>query len=90
MFLESDTNPQKRFQLKSVIKSVLENRSAFMLKSKANILSFWKQDFRLFCRFLSEEVETYAWESKCILKIRLYQKFVSRSISLYGFEATLR
>ena len=41
-----------------VIGSILENGSEAKLKSKTNVLSLWKWHFSVFCKFLSDEVET--------------------------------
>ena len=41
-----------------VIGSILENGSEAKLKSKMNVLSLWKWHFSVFCKFLSDEVET--------------------------------
>ena len=41
-----------------VIGSILENGFEAKLKSKTNVLSLWKWHFSVFCKFLSDEVET--------------------------------
>ena len=34
------------------------------LSSKTNVLSIWKKHFSVFCKFLSDEVETVFWENE--------------------------
>ena len=47
-----------------VIRTFLENGLGETLSSKANLLSVWKNHFSVFCKFLSDEVETIFWESE--------------------------
>ena len=47
-----------------VIGSFLENGFEATLSSKTNVLSVWKEHFSVFCKFLSDEVETIFWESE--------------------------
>ena len=47
-----------------VKESFLENGFAATLSSKTNVLSVWIAHFSVFCKFLSEEVETVCWESE--------------------------
>ena len=47
-----------------VIGSFLENGFEATFSSKANILSVWKEQFSVFCWFLSHEIETILWESE--------------------------
>ena len=47
-----------------VIGSFLENGFEATLTSKSNVLSVWKEHFSVFCKFLSDVVETVSWESK--------------------------
>ena len=49
---------------KFVIGSFIENGFEGILSSKTNVLSIWKGQFSLFCKFLSDEVETIIWESE--------------------------
>ena len=46
-----------------VIGSFLENDFEATLSSKTNVVSVWKGHFSVFCKFLSDEVETIFWES---------------------------
>ena len=47
-----------------VIGNFLENGFDSTLSSKTNVLSVWKGHFSVFCKFLSDEVETVFWESE--------------------------
>ena len=47
-----------------VIRTFLENGFGTTLSSKTNLLSVWKKHFSVFCKFLSNEVETIFWESE--------------------------
>ena len=47
-----------------IIGSFLENGFEAPLSSKTNLLSVWKGHFSLFCKFLSDQVETIFWESE--------------------------
>ena len=47
-----------------VIGSFLENGFEATLSSKTNVLSVWKKHFSVFCKFLSDEVETIFRESE--------------------------
>ena len=44
--------------------SFLENGFEGILSSKANVPSVWKRHFSVFCKFLSDKVETVFWESE--------------------------
>ena len=46
------------------IGSFLENGFEATLSSETNVLSVWKGHFSVFCKFLSDEVETIFWESE--------------------------
>ena len=47
-----------------VIGSFLENTFVATLSSKTNVLSFWKEHFSVFSKFLIDEVETISWKSE--------------------------
>ena len=47
-----------------VIGNFLENGFDSTLSSKTNVLSVWKGHFSVFCKFLSDKVETVFWESE--------------------------
>ena len=47
-----------------VIGSFLENGFEATLSWKTNVVSVWKEHFSVFCKFLSDEVETIFWESE--------------------------
>ena len=47
-----------------VIWSFLENGFGVILSSKTNALSVGKEHFSVFCKYLSDEVETIFWESE--------------------------
>ena len=44
--------------------SFLENGFEGILSSKTNVPSVWKRHFSVFCKFLSNKVETVFWESE--------------------------
>ena len=46
------------------IGSLLENSFEGTLSSITNVLSVWKGQFSVFCKFLSDEVETAFWENE--------------------------
>ena len=46
-----------------VIRSFLKSGFQATLTSKMNVLGIWKEHFSVFCKFLSDEVETVFWES---------------------------
>ena len=77
---------QKCLNRNSVLGSILQNDFEATLSSKMNVLSVWKGHLSVFIKFLSEEVETFFWES--VLKY-LMQHLVLRSFLENGFEATL-
>ena len=47
-----------------IIGDFVENGFEATLSSKTNLLSVWKRHFSVFCKFLSDEVETIFWESE--------------------------
>ena len=47
-----------------MIGSLLENGFEATLSSATNVLRVWKKHFSIFCKFLSDEVETVFWESE--------------------------
>ena len=46
------------------IRSFLENSFQATWSPKRNVLSIWKGHFPVFCKFLSDEVETVFWENE--------------------------
>ena len=48
--------------------SFLENSFEATLSSKPNVLSVWKEYFSVFCKYLSDEVETIFWEGEAMLQ----------------------
>ena len=44
-----------------VIESFLENGFEATLSWKTNVVSVWKEYFSVFCKFLSDEIETILW-----------------------------
>ena len=63
-----------------VIGSFLENGFEATLSSKTNVVSVWKEHFSVFCKFLSDEVETIFRESEA-KHSRLYKsKFGHRNL----------
>ena len=63
-----------------VIRTFLENGFGATLSSKANLLSVWKKHFSVFCKFLSDEVETIFWESEAKHSKLLKSKFDHRKL----------
>ena len=55
---------QDHLNSKLVTGRFLENGFEANLISKTNVLSVWKGYFSVFCKFLSDEVETVFWESE--------------------------
>ena len=51
-------NVQNYLNQNLVIGSFLENGFEAILSSRTNVLSVWKEHFSVFCKFLSDEVET--------------------------------
>ena len=47
-----------------VIRTLLGNSFEATLSSKTNALSVWKGHFSVFCKFLSDKVETIFWEGE--------------------------
>ena len=70
-----------------VIGSFLENGFKFTLSLKTNCLSVWKGHFSVFCKLLSDEVETVFWESETE---PLNSNLVIGIFLETGFETTLR
>ena len=63
-----------------VIGSFLENGFEATLSSKTNVLSVWKEHFSVFCKFLSDEVETIFWESEAKCSKLFRSKFGHRKL----------
>ena len=63
-----------------VLGSLLENGFEATLSSKTNVASVWKGHFSVFCKFLSNEVETIFWESKAKLSKLFKSKFGHRKL----------
>ena len=61
-----------------VIRTILENGFGAALSSKMNVLSVWKKHFLVFCKFLSDEVETIFRESEAKLSKLFKSKFGHR------------
>ena len=75
-----------------LIGSFLENGFKATLNSKTNVLSVWKGHFSVFCKVLSEEVETVFWESETMLRNlcwevleSAFQSFLSALVYEYWF-----
>ena len=63
-----------------VIGSFLENCFQATLCSKTNIVNVWKEHFSVFCKFLSDEVETIFWESEAKRSELFKSKFGHRKL----------
>ena len=62
------------------IGSFLENGFEATLCSKTNVVSVWKEHFSVFCKFLSDEVETIFWESEAKRSELFKSKFGHRKL----------
>ena len=63
-----------------IIGSFLENGFEATLSSKTNVLSVWKEHFSVFCKFLSDEVETIFWEREAKRSKLFNSKFGYRKL----------
>ena len=72
-----------------VIRTFLETGFGATLSLKTNLLSIRKKHFLVFCKFLSDEVETIFTESEAKLSKLFKLKFGNRKLLENGFEATL-
>ena len=72
-----------------VIGSFLENGFEATLSSKTNVVSVWKEHFSVFCKFLSDEVETIFWESEAKLLKLFKSKFGHRKLLRKWFRSYL-
>ena len=63
-----------------VIESFSENRFEAILNWKTNAVSVWKEHFSVFCKFLSDEVETIFWESEAKRSELFKSKFGHRKL----------
>ena len=57
-------NIQSYLNQSLAIGSFLENSFEAILSSKTSVVIVWKEHFSVFCKFLSDEVETIFWESE--------------------------
>ena len=73
----------------SVIRTFLENGFGSTLSSKTNVLSVWKKHFLVFCKFLSDEVETIFRESEAKLWKLFKSKFGHRKFVRKWFRSYL-
>ena len=72
-----------------VRRTFLENGFGATLSSKANLLSVWKKHFSVFCKFLSDEVETIFWESMAKRSKLFKSKFGYRKVLKKWFRSYL-
>ena len=63
-----------------VIGSFLENGFEATLSSKTNVVSVWSEHFSVFCKFLSDEVETIFWEREAKRSKLFKSKFGYRKL----------
>ena len=61
---EKQEKRSKLFKSRFGHNNFLENIFEATLTLKTNVLSAWKKRFWIFCRFLSDKVETVFWESE--------------------------
>ena len=60
--------------------SLLENSFEVILSSKTSVVIVWKEHFSVFCKFLSDEVETIFWESEAKCSKLFRSKFGHRKL----------
>ena len=72
-----------------VIGTFLENGFGATLSSKTNILSVWKKDLQVFCKFFSDEVETLSWESEAKCRSWFKSKFGHKNLLRKCFLSNL-
>ena len=77
---KNEAKCQKLFKLKFHHKNLLRKSFESTLSSNPNALSVWKANFLLFCKFLSDEVETNFWESDAKRSKRFKSKFGSMKL----------
>ena len=73
-----------------ITKSFLENGFEAIFTSKKNFLSFGKGHLSVFCKFLSDELESVFWESKAEPSRPSNSKLVIGSFLENNFEGILR
>ena len=56
-----------------VIGSFFKNGFEATLSWKTNVLSVWEEDFLVFCKFLSDKIETVFWENETMPRKRFPQ-----------------
>ena len=72
-----------------VIGRFLQNGFEAILSSKTSVVIVWKEHFSVFCKFLSDEVETIFWESEAKRSRLFKSRFGRRSFLENGLEGTL-
>ena len=66
------------------------SKSLSVLTQKTNVMNLWKWHFSLFCKFLSNEVETLFWNSE-VKPSKLFKSNIGhRKNFRNGLETTLR
>ena len=87
---KNEAKCQKLFKLKFHHKNLLRKSFESTLSSNPNALSVWKANFLLFCKFLSDEVETIFWESDAKRSKRFKSKFGSMKLLTKWFWSNLQ
>ena len=72
-----------------VIGNFLKKDFRTTLRSQTSVVSIWNQHFPVFCKFLSNEVETIFWESEAKRSRLFKSRFGCRSFLENGLEGTL-
>ena len=72
-----------------VIGNLLEKDFRTTLRSQTSVVSVWNKHFPVFCKFLSNEVETIFWESEAKHSRLFKSKFCRRNLLEKGFGVTL-
>ena len=88
-FWENEGKRSRQYKSKFGHRSFLENGFKSTLTSNENVLSIWKEHFLVFCKFLSNEVQTIFWESEgkhlTLFKSKLSQSWAQKRV-LWVFE----
>ena len=71
---------QKCLNRNSALGSILQNDFEATLSSKANVLSVWKGHLSVFCKFLSDKVETVFCENEAKRSKLFKSKFDQRKL----------
>ena len=65
-------------------------QNVIIRSSKTNVLSVWKEHFSVFCKLLSDEVETISWESEAKRSKLFNSKFGHKELLRKWFWSILK